>query len=76
MIAPVELHGGWQVGKERILTVVSGEFGRRDEKPEAEVFVFDELGCEIKGYPYFAALMASWSSRIVCASCREKGRLR
>lgn len=35
MIAPMELHGGWLVGKERILTVVSGELGWRDEKPVA-----------------------------------------
>lgn len=49
---PVELHGGWLVGKERILTTVSGEFGWRGENPEVEVFVFDELGREVKGYPY------------------------
>ena len=49
---PVELHGGWLVGKERILTTVSGEFGWRGEKPDVEVFVFDELGREVKDYPY------------------------
>ena len=49
---PIELHGGWLVGKERILTAVSGEFGWRGEKPDVDVFVFDELGREIKGYPY------------------------
>ncbi len=49
---PVELHGGWLVGKERILTAVSGEFGWRGEKPDVEVFVFDDLGREVKDYPY------------------------
>jgi len=49
---PIELHGGWLVGKERILTAVSGDFGWRGEKPDVDVFVFDELGREVKGYPY------------------------
>ena len=49
---PIELHAGWLVGKERILTAVSGEFGWRGEKPDVDVFVFDELGREVKGYPY------------------------
>ena len=49
---PVELHAGWLVGKERILTAVSGEFGWRGEKPEADVFVFNELGREVKDYPF------------------------
>ena len=49
---PIELHGGWLVGKERILTAVSGEFGWRGEKPDVDVFVFDELGREVKDYPY------------------------
>ena len=49
---PVELHGGWLVGKERILTAVSGEFGWRGEKPDVDVFVFNELGREVEGYPY------------------------
>ena len=49
---PIELHGGWLVGKERILTAVSGDFGWRGEKPDVDVFVFDELGREVKDYPY------------------------
>ena len=49
---PVELHAGWLVGRERILTAVSGEFGWRGEKPDVDVFVFNELGREVKGYPY------------------------
>ena len=48
---PVELHSGWLVGEERILTCVSGEFGWRGERPDVDVFVFDELGREVKGYP-------------------------
>ena len=51
---PVELHAGWLVGKERILTAVSGEFGWRGEKPDVDVFVFDELGREVKDYPFVA----------------------
>ena len=49
---PIELHAGWLVGKERILTAVSGEFGWRGEKPDVEVFVFNELGREVKDYPF------------------------
>jgi hypothetical protein len=49
---PVELHSGWLVGEERILTCVSGEFGWRGEKPEVDVFVFDELGREVKNHPF------------------------
>ena len=49
---PIELHGGWLVGKERILTAVSGDFGWCGEKPDVDVFVFDELGREVKDYPY------------------------
>ena len=49
---PVELHSGWLVGEERILTCVSGEFVWRGENPEVDVFVFDGLGREVKGYPF------------------------
>ena len=48
---PVELHSGWRVGKERILTVVSGEFGWRGERPEVDVHVFDDLGREVADFP-------------------------
>ena len=51
---PIELHGGWLVGKERILTAVSGEFGWRGERPDVDVFVFDEFGREVPGYPFAA----------------------
>jgi hypothetical protein len=49
---PIELHSGWLVGRERILTCVSGEFGWRGEKPDVEVFVYDGLGRHVPGYPY------------------------
>lgn len=49
---PIELHAGWLVGKERILTVMSGEFGWRGERPDVDVFVFDDCGREVRGYPY------------------------
>ena len=49
---PVELHSGWLVGKERILTCVSGDFGWIGERPEVDLFVFDELGREVKNYPF------------------------
>jgi hypothetical protein len=53
---PVELHGGWLVGEERILTAVSGEFGWRGRRHLAEVFVFDGLGREVAGYPSETAI--------------------
>jgi hypothetical protein len=49
---PVELHSGWLVGRERILTCISGEFGWRGERPDVEVFVYDELGRHVPDYPY------------------------
>ena len=49
---PIELHSGWLVGEERILTCVSGEFGWRGERPDVDVFVFNELGREVTGYPF------------------------
>jgi hypothetical protein len=49
---PIELHSGWLVGKERILTCLSGEFGWRGERPDVDVFVFDDLGREVPEYPY------------------------
>ena len=49
---PIELHQGYLVGKERILTAISGDFAWRGERVEALVYVFDELGREVKDYPY------------------------
>ena len=49
---PIELHSGWLVGKERILTCLSGEFGWRGERPEVDVFVFNDVGQEVPGYPF------------------------
>ena len=62
---PVELHGGWLVGKERILTAVSGEFGWRGESPEVDVFVFDELGREVLCILNSASLRFSFFSPVV-----------
>jgi hypothetical protein len=42
---PIELHAGWVVGKERILTRVSGRFGWGDASA-FEAHVFDRLGRE------------------------------
>ena len=49
---PIELHAGWLVGKERILTCVSGEFGWRGEKPDVTVYVYDQLGRLVPDYPW------------------------
>lgn len=48
---PLELHSGWLLGKERILTALSGDFGWYGENRLAQTFVFDEQGREIPGYP-------------------------
>ena len=48
---PIELHKGWLVGEERILTAVSGEFGWRGKKHLAQLHVFDALGREVQDYP-------------------------
>ena len=48
---PVELHSGYLIGEERILTVYSGEFGWYGKKHLAQVYVFDHLGREVKDYP-------------------------
>jgi hypothetical protein len=44
---PVELHKGYIIGKERILTKVSGLFGWGDDSVH-EVHVYDEYGREQK----------------------------
>lgn len=51
---PIELHSGWLVGKERVLTCVSGEFGWRGESPDVEVYVYNELGRLVPDYPFEA----------------------
>ena len=41
---PVEIHSKWLVGKERILTCISGDFGWHGSKQLAEIFVYDKFG--------------------------------
>ncbi|MBQ6599405.1 MAG: hypothetical protein IJH79_17800 [Lentisphaeria bacterium] len=41
---PIEIHSKWLVGKERILTCVSGDFGWHGGKNLAEIFVYDKFG--------------------------------
>ena len=48
---PRELHSGYLIGEERILTALSGDFGWYGENRLAQTFVFDELGQEVPGYP-------------------------
>ncbi len=47
---PVELHAGYVVGRERILTKVSGLFGWGDHSAH-ETHVFNDSGCEVANYP-------------------------
>ncbi|MCC6154842.1 MAG: hypothetical protein IT367_13835, partial [Candidatus Hydrogenedentes bacterium] len=46
---PIELHEGYVIGKERILTNRSGLFGWGDTAKH-EVHVFDETGKEVEGF--------------------------
>ncbi len=48
---PIELHSGWLLGEERILTALSGNFGWYGRNRLAQTFVFDELGREVPDYP-------------------------
>lgn len=41
---PIEIHSRWLMGKERILTCVSGDFGWYGGKNLAEIFVYDASG--------------------------------
>lgn len=47
---PVELHSRWLLGKERILTCISGEFGWPGSSRLAEIFVYDENGKQTSDY--------------------------
>lgn len=49
---PVELHAGYLVGKERIITVLSGEYGIPGEEFLYDVFVYDQNGKLQENYPY------------------------
>lgn len=48
---PIEIHSGWMIGEERILTIHSGDFGWPGKNNLAELFVYDELGREVPDYP-------------------------
>ena len=47
---PVELHEGWMMAEERILTALSGDFGWHGKNILAQTRVFDERGREVFGY--------------------------
>ena len=48
---PIEIHSGWLLGQERILTIHSGEFGWKGENNLCIPHVYDEKGRLIPGYP-------------------------
>lgn len=48
-ITPMELHAGYVIGRERIITKKSGLFGWGDSS-QHEVHVFDDLGKEVEGF--------------------------
>jgi hypothetical protein len=48
-ITPLELHEGYIIGRERIVTNRSGRFGWGDNSRH-EVHVFDDQGCEVPGF--------------------------
>lgn len=48
-ITPVELHGGYIIGEERIVTKQSGLYGW-DDASEHEVHVFDDTGREVENF--------------------------
>ncbi|MGN0870581.1 MAG: hypothetical protein ACI4UV_05255 [Victivallales bacterium] len=56
---PRELHSGYLIGEERILTALSGDFGWYGENRLAQTFVFDELGQEVPDYPAKVSGMAN-----------------
>gem|GEM_PF-1498051 len=47
---PIEIHSRWLMGKERILTCVSGEFGWHDSNRLAEILVYDKVGKRTSDY--------------------------
>ena len=48
---PIEIHGGWLIGKERILTIYSGEYAWKGENALCVPFVYDEQGKQVPDYP-------------------------
>lgn len=49
---PVELHRGYLVGRERILTIYSGEYGIPGEALEYDALVFGPDGAPLPDHPY------------------------
>ena len=47
---PIEIHSSWLMGKERILTCVSGDFGWYGGKNLSEIFVYDASGKQTGDY--------------------------
>jgi len=43
---PIEIHGGWMLGEERILTLYSGSYGWKGKNHLAQTFVYDATGRE------------------------------
>ena len=41
---PIEIHSKWLMGKERILTCISGDFGWHGSRQLSEIFVYDKFG--------------------------------
>lgn len=60
---PVEIHRGWLLGKERILTIRSGEFCWKGENALCIPYVYDERGALIPGYP---AVFSGRDGETVC----------
>ena len=60
---PVELHEGWIVGEERIITKRSGLFGWGD-RSRHEVHAYDQNGCALKDFsaPHIQRDGANFSS--------------
>jgi len=48
-ITPIEIHAGYIIGEERIVTKISGRFGWNDNA-QHELHVFDDTGHETKDY--------------------------
>lgn len=60
---PVELHKGWILGEERIVTAVSGDFPWRQER-RPEVIVFDMTGRAIAAKSEITKSERGWSVKI------------
>lgn len=48
---PIEIHRGWLLGKERILTIYSGDYAWKGENALCLPFVYDEQGKQVQDYP-------------------------